>query len=1024
MSAEERYAELQGFLKELFQLSEWDALDFGIYRILHARREEILRFLEHDLREEVTNAFGSHQGTLLEAKQQERDRIALVLRNIGRNPDQDEEIQQLDAEIQRLQNTSAPSAGTLEADTYSHLVKFFRRYYHEGDFISQRRYKDGTYAIPYAGEDVKLHWANHDQYYIKTSELLQDYNFRPSSDKRVHFRLVTADTDRDNNRAAPDQKRWFTLAGDNPIAEEAGELVIHFNYGPVDNAEAGGSVKQDALNKQAEEAILAKVPAKWRELLAKIPEAKAKAKPSGEKNGNGAAPRTVLRKHLTKYTARHTFDYFIHKDLRTFLRRELDFYIKSDVMHLDDLESQLHEQFVSYGALIRALRAMGHKLIDFMAQVEDFQKKLWLKKKFVVETNYCITLDQVPQELYAEIAANKAQREEWQRLFAIDEIEGDPASAEFLQANDKLVLDTKFFDEAFKLRLLASIDNLDERCDGLLVHSENFQALNLLQERYRGGVKCIYIDPPYNTAASEILYKNSYFHSSWLSLIHDRLALGRELLSGEGFNAITIDYMELFNLGKVADLVYGDDSRVGIVTIYINPKGRQHERFFSSSTEYMLVYAKDEGQGSFQQTTIDSAKTASFDRTDGAGKYRLDPFARIRSSTKRSQKGSFYYPIYVSPDLSELTLEEKSGYHAVYPVDGNGEEYSWKVMPATFEKNNLQGEYVAVEEEGRILICNKYYEQQVYKNLWQEKKYFPEFNGTNLLKAMFGQGAFTYPKSVHAVEDWIKISSGARDTVLDYFAGSGTTGHAVINLNREDGGGRKYILVEMGEYFDGVLKPRMAKAAYASSWKDGKPQARSKGVSHCFKYIRLESYEDTLNNLEANEQASEQRDLLQRDGFSDVRQEYMLRYLLDWDTQGSKSLLNLAAMEDPFAYQLKVSDGSAGNLRPANIDLVETFNHLLGLRVQTIRDVQGVRVVTGLDPRGKSVLVLWRRVADLDNDGLRKWFEGQGYPARAKEYSAVYVNGANTLQALLPDSCAVHQLEDAFFQRMFDIQSL
>jgi adenine-specific DNA-methyltransferase len=189
-------------------------------------------------------------------------------------------------------------------------------------------------------------------------------------------------------------------------------------------------------------------------------------------------------------------DYFIHKDLGGFLRRELDFYIKNEVMRLDDIENAEAPAVESYLAKIKVLRKIAGKLIDFLAQLEDFQKKLWLKKKFVVETNYCITLDRVPEELYEEVAANDAQCEEWIKLFAIDEIQADlhgpgfsrPLTVEFLKANNKLVLDTRFFDDAriFKAAGLlihsASIENFDEQCDGLLIHSENFQALNLLQE--------------------------------------------------------------------------------------------------------------------------------------------------------------------------------------------------------------------------------------------------------------------------------------------------------------------------------------------------------------------------------------------------------------------------------------------------------------------------------------------------------------------------------------------------------------
>ena len=156
--------------------------------------------------------------------------------------------------------------------------------------------------------------------------------------------------------------------------------------------------------------------------------------------------RTVLEKHLTQYTARNTFDYFIHKDLGGFLRRELDFYIKNEVMHLDDIEHESVPKVEQYLSQIKVIRSIAHKIIQFLEQLEDFQKKLWLKKKFVIETNYCITLDRVPEELYPEIAANDAQREEWVRLFAIDEIKKDlhqpgyskPLKVEFLKGNQHL----------------------------------------------------------------------------------------------------------------------------------------------------------------------------------------------------------------------------------------------------------------------------------------------------------------------------------------------------------------------------------------------------------------------------------------------------------------------------------------------------------------------------------------------------------------------------------------------------------
>lgn len=196
------------------------------------------------------------------------------------------------------------------------------------------------------------------------------------------------------------------------------------------------------------------------------------------------------------------------------------------------------------------IRLLSQRLIDFLAQLEDFQKKLWLKKKFVVETHYCITLDRIPERFYPEIAANERQREEWVKLFSIDEIKGDmatpsysvPLTVEFLKANPFLVLDTAYFPDLFKQALLALIEGLDEQCDGLLLHSENFQALQLMQGKLSGQVKCIYIDPPYNTGQDGFLYKDAFVSSSWASMMGDLQKWGITTL--DDFRALNVLLMQ------------------------------------------------------------------------------------------------------------------------------------------------------------------------------------------------------------------------------------------------------------------------------------------------------------------------------------------------------------------------------------------------------------------------------------------------------------------------------------------------
>jgi adenine-specific DNA-methyltransferase len=346
--------------------------------------------------------------------------------------------------------------------------------------------------------------------------------------------------------------------------------------------------------------------------------------------------------------------------------------------------------------------------------------------------------------------------------------------------------------------------------ENLLLKGNNLLALHSLFPRYAGKVKLIYIDPPYNTggASETFSYNNTFNHSSWLTFMKNRLEVAKEMLREDGFIAVTIDHAELFYLGVLADEIFGKENRVGIVTIYINPKGRQHERFFSASTEYMLVYAKNEKMAVFNKTTLDPEKEKTFTYQDLQGRYRLENFIRARSNTLRTEKPDFWYPIYVKNDMSVVSHKKTSGFFEVWPIK-NGKEYTWKTKKDTFIERNKGGYFVAERENDSITILHKYHEQQVFKNIWTDKKYFAEFFGTNVLKKCIGKNAFSYPKSLYAVLDTAKIMTQKDDIILDFFGGSGTTGHAILELNKMDKGNRKFILVEQLEEHVDIIKKRL-----------------------------------------------------------------------------------------------------------------------------------------------------------------------------------------------------------------------
>ena len=993
-------------LQEIFMMDHAE-LDFGIYRIMNQKRDEIQHFLQVDLLPQVKQALQGDGGNTQQAKQRMAEIEQMFAgMDIETLPDSNPNV----AEYKKLKAQLAQGGNSedMEGEVFSHLVTFFSRYYDGGDFLSKRRYKDNTYAITYNGEEVKLHWANSDQYYIKTSEYFRNYTFvLPTSRKKVHFVLKDASTEQNNNRAANNMERRFALWEPENEGEQVievtvdGELNIYFTYELMPK-----TTKQKDLLAAALETITPLVPADFEEVLT--------AKAPTKDNPN----RTLLEKHLTDYTAKNSFDYFIHKDLGGFLSRELDFYIKNEVLHIDDLDSQ---HINSQLSIVKAIKQVGQKIIQMLAQLENFQKKLWLKKKFVVQSDYCITLDRVPEKLYPEIIANDAQRKEWVRLFAIDDIKGDmmteaysePLTIEFLKQNQFLVLDTAFFDTKFKHQLVRSMENIDEQTNGLLINSENFQALELLQEKYKKGIKCIYIDPPYNTNASEIIYKNGYKHSSWNSLLYDRLTIADNLVDSLGFRITAIDHAECFNLGKIQDYIYGEDNRLAIVSVQHNPKGRNQAKFFSENIEYLFFYAKDAVKSDFRQVAISDDVLATFTLSDENGKYRYENYIRARTVWSHANRPDNWYPIYVSHDLKDITSDYHEGYYELYPITDQG-EFSWKNVKETFDElNKKKGYFIATKDNGKIILQHKYYEQEVLKNLWIDKKYQSEFNGTNVLKAMIPNNGFDYPKSIYAVEDCIKLCAEKKDVVLDYFGGSGTTAHSVINLNKKDNGSRYFILVEMGHHFDTVLRPRVEKVVYSEDWDNGKPVSRN-GISQCFKYIRLEQYEDTLNNLEIKKQELEFQP-------KEFQESYMLSYLLDTETRDS--LLNLKWFENPFEMTLKTTKDN--ELVETKVDMVETFNYLIGLNVETEDWYQddNICVVQGKTHReGLKTLVIWRNCRVVNNDQLCMFFDKMDFRTRDTEFDLIYVNGDNTLPNLKRDEdhWKVVLTEEEFAKRMFE----
>lgn len=1029
LKAQQRRQKFADLLREMFQLNQPE-LDFGLYRIMHARKDDINRFIDQDLpriTQEAFSQYASQDQAQLEAELEEHIKSA---KGLGVDPDAIPKVQELKQQLQ-----GGFDLAREEGEVYDALVTFFNRYYNEGDFLSRRVYKDGTYAIPYQGEEVVLHWANKDQYYIKSSETLRDYSFRLNPDAglgedpmRVHFKLVDAGAGaKDNNKESADSRRVFVLDLDSPFeliegeateyGDQHAELQCRFVLRPATESDWTEAEKkkataaaqkkpptQDALRAIAEERLLgaaSDLPEPWKSAL---------AKPYRKADGN-RADYSMLAGQLNNYTKKNTFDYFIHKDLAGFLIRELDFYIKNELLDWDDLASLKNDtaRLAPLLSKIEVIRSLGEKIIAFLAQLENFQKKLWLKKKFVTETNYIVTLDYFERcpELLREVLDNKEQLNEWEEVYKVDlsELKDNRSFEELSESIFRsdykyLSIDSSYFSESFKEKIISVIDDLDGSLNGVLLHSENFQAVNFIKERYSGKVRCTYIDPPYNTGKDGFPYKDSYQHSSWLSCVVDRSAIGNTLSSDDGVLWVSLDDAEAHYFKCALD---GRKDRELFLMDFIWKKrdGAPNDRTIGSTHEHILCWgttdSSEKSLNLMPRTEKADAQYQTFKEPDGPDPR--GPFRKI--DTTANGKGGRYVESLYYPIRNPYTNED------VWPRRGTCWRHSKSEMERLQKDNRL---YWGVTGEAktpmRKLFKFEARQGMATPSIWDDLGY--NQHASNEMEKLFGSKAvFDTPKPTSLLQRIIRMSSDSSSNVLDYFAGSGTTGHAVIDLNREDGGDRKYILVEMGEYFDSVLKPRIKKAAYSRSWKLGAPsQGKSgsfSGMSHLVKCLRLESYEDTLGNLKVSRKQEQQHLLIENEskGTAAVRSAYLINYMLEVESRGSQSLININNFIDPTNYKLQVRSPSGDETKTVNVDLLETFNYLLGLTIEYIaervhfeaelnqgeygrwqakvkRSESGkwwFRTVYGTNRAGQQVLVVWRNlpsVIDGEADGIQK----------------------------------------------------
>lgn len=399
--------------------------------------------------------------------------------------------------------------------------------------------------------------------------------------------------------------------------------------------------------------------------------------------------------------------------------------------------------------------------------------------------------------------------------------------------------------------------------DNLIIQGDNLLALKALLPTYGGRVKCIYIDPPYNTGNEGWAYNDNVAspmiqewlrkavdredltrHDKWLCMMMPRLKLLRELLSEDGAIFVSIDDNEQANLKVLMDEVFGEENFICNIVCQLNPRGRSLDKYLAKTYEYILLYAKNcTENGIINLLDKDDDIAESYSKKDARGEYRELELRNRGSVFNRKNRPNLYYPIYVEPSTGNISLEKTDVFNAeALPINSNDEDgcWTWSKTKVIDNIDLLMGKKV---KTGNWRIFRKDYlydydgeiSKTKTKALWLDKGINNE-NGKEVIRELFGSSSFDYPKSVELIKKVVLLGSKKDSIILDSFAGSGTTAHAVLAQNAQDGGNRRFILVEQEDYADTIPAERVRRVMA------GVPTSKhfKEGLGGSFSYFEVE----------------------------------------------------------------------------------------------------------------------------------------------------------------------------------------
>ncbi|HMN18665.1 MAG TPA: DNA methyltransferase [Ignavibacteriaceae bacterium] len=742
-------------------------------------------------------------------------------------------------------------------ELYQKLYTFFESYLNETGtpFFSQTPFYKNLYEKVYSErEDVSLFWKTQRLYYVKSEatyatvnnlevdELLFDFDAsniehkKSNEKKELEFYLTDASNEKltfkvlyaDNSRAKYDKIKEY-LGQDSPdavrkfIAENDGK-VKHPHIKVVKNNLKREGLKtktlQDALLLISNEDAINTVTIEF--AISKIDDMLAYA----EVNNLYKVTEDGLKKAFAIYKKQNEVDYFIHKDAEAFLKEQFDLFMYQQFFGDNNLYNEWKVERIEY---IQKIKQLAYRVIEYIARFEDELKAIWNKPKFVRNSNYVLTLDKLENnvELIKKIISHpgwEKQVEEWKELWkewqdkngnvikkewkefekaanvkAKDVIKNNKLNEDF----EYLPIETKHFGE-LKFEILENIDSHDKDIDGVLIKSDNYQALNTILPKYKGKIDLIYIDPPFNTG-DDFDYKDNYRDSTWFSLMTNRLEIAKELLNNKGSFYLHLDENANHFGRMVADKIFGKNNfrREIIWDIQVLSGfkvlgaesnwilGHQSIYFYTKNSDYKFNKLMQE----HSQKYLDM-----FDRTDADGEKYLIAHKRKRLLKDVIDKGKAFGDV-------------------------------WNDLKETF---NIEKPFQEVWEQ----ILERVNNGRPFADVWGDIMSFQQ-QPTAAERILFDT-----QKPEKLLDRIIQSSTDPRDIVLDYFAGSGTTASCAQQINRF------YINIEQGEYFNTIILPRMKRILIGQKTNVAKDNDYKGGGF--FKYYELEQYEEALVRAKYN----------------------------------------------------------------------------------------------------------------------------------------------------------------------------